>query len=95
MANNNFDEKITPEEFMQLARDKKIELIDKLAASMMVIGEEYATVAAEYYRQKFTNKEVPNFAALTYACKKLEIRWDMIKHVVSALQSTLRAEREI
>jgi len=91
---NDLEDKITPEEFMQLAADEKIKLIDRLAASMMKIGEEYAQTAAEYYRQKFT-KEERGFAELTYKHKQLEIRWDMIKHVVSALQSTLRAEREI
>jgi len=95
MSNNIFDnEKISPDDFIKLAGEAKIQLIDRLAASMMAIGEEYAVTAAEYYRQKYT-KEENGFAELTRKHKLLEIRWDMIKHVVSALQSTLRAERGI
>lgn len=99
MDKDDFDEKeeerlaqIKIVEFLEMAQDAKVKLIDRLAANMLRMGERYATVAAEYYRQKYTGKE-DNFAQLTYDCKRLEIKYDVLKHVVSALQSTLKAEK--
>jgi hypothetical protein len=78
-------------EFLQMASDAKIQLIDRLAANMLRMGERYSLTAAEYYRQKFTGKE-KEFPDLAYEHKRLEIKYDVLKHVVSALQSTLKAE---
>ncbi len=95
MANNPIkDDELTPEEFIKLASEAKIQLIDRLAASMLALGEEYARTAAEYYRQKYTGKE-ENFERLTYEHKRLEIKYDVLKHAISALQSTLKAEKTL
>lgn len=95
MSNNNlFDEKMSPAEFVQLANEGKIQLIDGLAGTLLKLGEEYALTAAEYYRQKVTGKD-NNFAQLTFKYKSLEIRYDVLKHVMSALQSTLKAEKAL
>lgn len=79
-------------EFLQLASEAKIQLIDRLSANLLKMGERYALTAAEYYRQKYTGKE-KEFPDLAYEHKRLEIKYDVLKHVISALQSTLRAEK--
>ncbi|GJQ40495.1 MAG: hypothetical protein JETCAE02_29070 [Anaerolineaceae bacterium] len=79
-------------EFLQMASEAKIQLIDRLAANLLKMGERHALTAAEYYRQKFTGKE-KEFPDLAYEHKRLEIKYDVLKHVISALQSTLKAER--
>lgn len=84
--------RITISEFLQLASEAKIQLIDRLAANLLRMGERYALTAAEYYRQKYTEKG-ENFAELTYEHKRLEVKYDVLKHVISALQSTLKAEQ--
>lgn len=67
---------ITYQEFMSLAAQSKITLIDRLAAQMLDAGFKAAAASTEYYRIKLTAKDDPRLA-------------------VSALQSTLRAEREL
>lgn len=82
-------------DFIALAAQNKIELIDKLAAQMLDIGYRAAEAGAEYYRIKLTAKDDPLLPEATAIRAKLEGEYDAIKHAVSALQSTLRAEREI
>jgi hypothetical protein len=82
-------------DFITLAAQNKIELIDKLAAQMMDIGYRAAAASAEYYRVKLTDKTSENLPELTAIRAKLDGEYDAIKHAVSALQSTLRAEREL
>lgn len=82
-------------EFIELAGANKIELIDKLAAKMLQVGYEAAAASAEHYRIKLTDKDDPALPAATALRAKLEGEYDALKHAVSALQSTLRAEREL
>jgi hypothetical protein len=82
-------------EFITCATQNKIELIDKLAAQMLDIGYRAAAASAEYYRVKLTDKADASLPELTAIRAKLDGEYDAIKHAVSALQSTLRAEREL
>lgn len=87
---------ITYQEFMSLAAQSKITLIDRLAAQMLDAGFKAAAASAEYYRIKLggvkDDVRLPELAARRAA---LEGEYDALKHAVSALQSTLRAEREL
>jgi hypothetical protein len=83
------------EEFMSLATQNKIALIDQLAAKMLHVGYEAASATAEHYRIKLTAKDDPRLPEATARRAILEGEYDALKHAVSALQSTLRAEREI
>ena len=56
-------------EFLQMASEAKIQLIDRLAANLLKMGERHALTAAEYYRQKFTGKE-KEFPDLAYEHKR-------------------------
>lgn len=89
------DEPITFEEFISLASQNKIALIDRLAAQMLDMGYRAAAASAEYYRIKLTEKGDPRLAEATAKRAALEGEYDALKHAVSALQSTLRAEREL
>ena len=82
-------------DFITLAASNKIQLIDQLAARMLDIGYRAASAAAEYYRVKLTDKASAELPELTATRAKLEGEYDALKHAVSALQSTLRAEREL
>ncbi len=95
MNNDMTSDILSYEEFINLAASNKIELIDKLAAKMLRIGYESAAATAEHYRIKLTEKADPRLPAATALRAKLEGEYDALKHAVSALQSTLRAEREI
>lgn len=85
---------LSVEQFLALAAQNKVELIDMLAARMFQIGQELALTNAEYFRQKNTTR-LENFGQLAADHARLEVLFDAIKHAISALQSTLRAEREI
>lgn len=94
------DTPLSPEEFMQLAAANKIELIEKLAAQMLDIGYRAAAATAEHYRIKLgIHDDSPDYkqalADATARRSSLEGQYDALKHAVSALQSTLRAEREL
>ncbi|MBL0320722.1 MAG: hypothetical protein IPP74_15715 [Alphaproteobacteria bacterium] len=90
------NEPITYQEFMSLASQNKITLIDRLAAQMLDIGYRAAAASAEYYRIKLgSEKGNPRLAEATATRAALEGEYDALKHAVSALQSTLRAEREL
>lgn len=86
---------ITYQEFMSLAAQSKITLIDRLAAQMLGAGYRDAAASAEYYRIKLTAKDDPRLPEATATRAALEGEYDALKHAVSALQSTLRAEREL
>lgn len=87
---------ITYQEFMSLASQNKITLIDRLAAQMLDAGYRAAAASAEYYRIKLgSEKGNPQLAEATAKRAALEGEYDALKHAVSALQSTLRAEREL
>lgn len=87
---------ITYQEFMSLASQNKITLIDRLAAQMLDIGYRAAAASAEYYRIKLgSEKGDQRLAEATATRAALEGEYDALKHAVSALQSTLRAEREL
>jgi hypothetical protein len=88
-------QELSVEDFINCAAQNKIELIDKLAAQMLDIGYRAAAAGAEYYRVKLTAKDDPRVPELTAIRAKLDGEYDAIKHAVSALQSTLRAEREL
>jgi ribonucleotide monophosphatase NagD (HAD superfamily) len=92
---NEMDEMVNYSEFIQLAGLNKISLIDQLASRMLVIGYEAAAATAEHYRIKLTAKDDPKLPEATAKRAKLEGEYDALKHAVSALQSTLRAEREL
>lgn len=91
----NDDEILTIDEFIRLASENKIDLIDKLAAKMLDIGYRAAAATAEHYRIKLTDKDDPKLPDATARRASLEGQYDALKHAVSALQSTLRAEREL
>lgn len=89
-------ENMTYQEFMSLAMQNKIMLIDHLAAKMLDVGCRAAAASAEYYRIKLgSEKGDPRLAEATATRAKFECEYDALKHAVSALQSTLRAEREL
>jgi hypothetical protein len=88
-------QELSVDDFITLAAQNKIELIDQLAAQMLDIGYRAAAASAEYYRVKLTAKNDERVPELTAIRAKLEGEYDAIKHAVSALQSTLRAEREL
>ena len=88
-------QELSVDDFISCAAQNKIELIDVLAARMLDIGYRAAAASAEYYRVKLTAKDDPCIPELTAIRAKLEGEYDAIKHAVSALQSTLRAEREL
>jgi hypothetical protein len=92
---NTPTEEMSVSDFINLAAVNKIQLIDKLAAQMLDIGYRAAFASAEYYRIKLTAKDDPRLPEATAYRAKLECEYDAIKHAVSALQSTLRAEREL
>jgi hypothetical protein len=85
----------TAEEFVELASTAKIQLIDQLAATMLDVGYRAAAATAEHYRIKLTAKDDPRLPDATANRASLEGQYDALKHAVSALQSTLRAEREL
>ena len=80
---------------MSLAMQNKIMLIDHLAAKLLATGSAAASASAEYYRIKLTAKDDPRLPEATATRAALEGEYDALKHAVSALQSTLRAEREL
>lgn len=86
---------MTYQEFMSLAIQNKVTLIDHLAAKMLLVGSQAALASAEYYRVKLAEKGDPRLAELAASRAALEGEYDALKHAVSALQSTLRAEREM
>jgi hypothetical protein len=88
-------QELSVNDFIACAAQNKIELIDKLAAQMLDIGYRAAAASAEYYRIKLTDKASESLPEATAIRAKLEGEYDAIKHAVSALQSTLRAEREL
>jgi hypothetical protein len=79
-------------EFLEWANQDKIRLIDWLASQLLVVGEECAVKTAEYHRAKANAKLTPEIAQNRYL---VEIRYDYLKHAISALQSTLKAETKI
>jgi len=88
-------ENMTYLEFMSMAMQNKIMLIDHLAAKMLAAGSAAASASAEYYRIKLTAKDDPRLPEATATRAALEGEYYALKHAVSALQSTLRAEREL
>lgn len=84
-----------PQEFIQLAHSNKIELLEKLAAQLLEIGFESAMATAHYHRLKLLDKKSAEFPEAEAKRWELEIKYDTLKHVVSALQSALRSEREM
>lgn len=86
-------EDMSPVQFVEMATQNKIHLIDILAARVLELGEEYALVNADYYRAKLAGQKDETFGALTYRQHRLEIEYDALKHAISALQSTLKAEQ--
>lgn len=89
------EEILTYDEFISMASQNKIQLIDKLAAKMLHAGYLAAGASVEYYRIKI-KKDEPNLLAEATARRALlEGEYDALKHAVSALQSTLMAEREL
>jgi len=96
MANEPINENLSYQEFMSLAMQNKIMLIDHLAAKLLATGSAAAAASAEYYRIKLgSEKGDARLAEATATRAALEGEYDALKHAVSALQSTLRAEREM
>ena len=95
MPNELINENLSYQEFMSLAMQNKIMLIDHLAAKLLATGSAAASASAEYYRIKLTAKDDPRLPEATATRAALEGEYDALKHAVSALQSTLRAEREL
>lgn len=58
------DELLSYGEFISLATQNKISLIDQLAAKMLHVGYEAASASAEYYRVKLTAKDHPRLPEL-------------------------------
>lgn len=90
---NKSADEYTPQEFLDLASRSKIQLLDELAAQMMYAGYQAAMATAEHHRVKLTDKDNPRLPELTAARAMWEGKYDTLKHVVSALQSTLKADR--
>ena len=93
MSEETYNRWLDEDEFIRQASQEKINLIDKLASKVMSFGERYAIKSAEYYRQKLTDQKAANFPQLAAEHARLEIEYDALKHALSALQSTLKAER--
>ena len=82
---------ITPDEFQQLATTDRIGLIDRATAELMQIGTDFALAAHAYYRDGGRNASKDVSAEF----HRLDVLFDVKKHVLSSLQSTLRSEREL
>ena len=87
------DEIPTIEEFIELASANKVQLIERLAAKMLTSGYELAAAAFDHYRLQATAKGTPEAAIAQAKRAQLDWEYDALKHSVSALQSTLKAER--
>ena len=89
----------TPEEFIEQAAVTKSQLIEKLAAQMLAKGYELALAAWHYYAAETKKKAGPEFEDEFSQARaeraRLDWEYDALKHAVSALQSTLKFEREL
>ena len=89
----------TPEEFIEQAAVTKSQLIEKLAAQMLAKGYELALAAWRYYtaeaKKKGSTEDEDEFSQARAERARLDWEYDALKHAVSALQSTLKFEREL
>ena len=89
----------TPEEFIEQAAVTKSQLIEKLAAQMLAKGYELAQASWRYYTAEAHKKAGPQmegeFTEARAERARLDWEYDALKHAVSALQSTLKFEREL
>jgi len=84
---------LTEEEFAEKVSTDKIGLIDRLAGDLYVVGLELAKVSMEYYAQGGRYGKGHVFQLVQGRKAALEWEHDTIRHTISALQSTLKAER--
>ncbi len=80
-------------EFMELAGSNKIYLLELLGAEMLIIGYDAALAQANYARIKGVKGDPIELAEATAIRNQLDVQYDTLKHVVSALQSALKVER--
>lgn len=83
---------LTPQDFLDMAQSGKIELLERLAARCLELGNDYAQAAFEYYGAGGSKGATKDVAARYH---KLDIQYDSLKHMMSAIQSSVRAEREL
>jgi hypothetical protein len=84
-----------PADFLSRAKTDKIQLIDELAAQELAIGFEAAQASFAYYKVYLVDKNDVNVPMLRAEKERTDAQYDAVKHAISALQSTLKAEREL
>ena len=87
---------LTPDEFVLEAKNNKIGMIDGFAGILLDVGRKSAEAIWEYRRLKLTAEPKSVELAEAWAeSSRLAQLYDTYCHVISALQSTLKAEREL
>ena len=84
---------LTEEEFAEKVSTDKIGLIDRLAGDLYVTGLELAQASMDYYKLGGRYGKGDEFQVVQGKKAALEFEFDTLKHAISALQSTLKAER--
>jgi hypothetical protein len=88
------DNALNPQEFSDLASSNKVQLMDRLAGDLYQVGVvQLPQVAQEYYRLGGRYGKGLEFEKVQGMKAKLEWEAETLRHVISALQSTLKAER--
>jgi len=85
----------SPDEFVQLAGTAKVELMERLGGVMLKKSYDLAEAAFQHYRLQATAKGTPEAGEAQAVKAQLDWEYDGLKHAVSLLQSTRRAEREL
>jgi len=80
-------------EFLELVGADKVRMLEMLAAEMMLVGYQAAIAQAVYHRAKITGADREELAEATAMRNMLDVQYDTLKHVTSAIQSALKVER--
>ncbi len=88
-------DELTREQFIQLASQNKVMLLEWLGGAIHETGFQLAKAAFEYLSLDATKKGTPELAAARAKKALLEFKFDALKKEATILQSTLRAEREM
>jgi len=84
---------LTREEFTDKVGQDKIGLLDRLAGDIYEVGYKLAEASVEYYKMGGRYGKGEEFQAAQGRKADLEWKYETLRHVISALQSTLKAER--
>lgn len=83
---------LSPQDFISLSNQDRVAVITQLGEQHQALGEEFAIAGFEYHRLKALKTDTRNYANEAAKYFKLQVEYDTLEHLISAMQSVVRIE---